>query len=87
MRQGRAIRLGPEIDVEIMVDAQTSMLDIDVDLQEVGSLGHHVGVELLVPWPKQGVGHVQTLAIQAELQHLRTAKQLMALDLQTTDDN
>ena len=43
----------------------------------------HVRVELPVPGTEEGRGHVQPLAVEAELQHLSGAADRLALQVET----
>ena len=38
MRQGRPIRLGAKVDIEVVVNAQAALLVVDIDLRSNGSL-------------------------------------------------
>src|SRR5918998_220249 len=62
-----------EVHVEVLVDLHASLFGVAVDLEQVGALFGHLGVELVVPAAIERVGHIESLAIERELQHLRAA--------------
>ena len=61
------------IDYRMIIDDR-SVSSHDTDLA-------HVGVELLVPGREEGSGHIQSLTVQTELQHLRCSVDNLALDV------
>src|SRR5436190_5518024 len=69
-----------EINVEVLVDFQATVLRIAVHLQEIRPCFGDLGVELVIPRTIERVGDVEPLAIKAELKHLRTAIELMILN-------
>src|ERR687889_2538358 len=59
-----------EVHVEVLVDLHAPLFGVAVDLEQVGTLFGHLGVELVVPAAVERVGHVESLAVERELQHL-----------------
>src|SRR5690348_11595060 len=80
MSAGWATGLLAEIYVEVLVDFQTALCGITVDLQEVGARFAKIGVELIVPNAIERISDVEPFAIEAELEHLGSALQIMPLD-------
>src|SRR5262245_29792570 len=76
-------RLRPKIDTEILVQLHPARLRIAIDLQQRRALFSDLRIELIVPARKERVGDVQPLAVEAELQHLRPAGDLLALHRRT----
>src|SRR5215210_6514926 len=70
-----------EVHVEVLVDLHASLFGVAVDLEQVGALFGHLGVELVVPAAVERVGHVESLAVERELQHLWAALQPATRDL------
>src|SRR5918998_6669577 len=70
-----------EVHVEVLVDLHASLFGVAVDLEQVGALFGHLGVELVVPAAIERVGHVESLAVERELQHLWAALQSATRDL------
>src|SRR5687767_8217815 len=64
-----------EVHVEVLVDLHAPLFGVAVDLEQVGALFGHLGVELVVPAAIERVGHIEPLAVQRELEHLRAAIQ------------
>lgn len=68
MRKHRAIRLRAKINEEVRVEGEAALCRVHINLEQVGAVLGHVGVELLVPRGEEGVGGVQALAVQAAQQ-------------------
>src|SRR5215204_1275621 len=64
-----------EVHVEVLVYLHTALFGVAVDLEQVGALFGHLGVELVVPAAIERVGHVESLTVEGELQHLWAALQ------------
>src|SRR5215210_4570750 len=64
-----------EVHVEVLVDLHAPLFGVAVDLDSVGALFGHLGVELVIPAAVERVGHIEPLAIERELEHLRAAIQ------------
>src|SRR5690606_10601856 len=79
VRPGRAAGVGAEGDEEGLGGAQAAGRRGAVDPHHVGTLLGEVAVELVVPGTEQRVGYVQALAVEAELEHLRTTAQRRAV--------
>src|SRR5579885_907039 len=62
-----------EVHVEVLVDRQAAVHGIAVHLQDVRAGLRQIRIELVIPDAVERIGHVEPLAIQAELQHLRAA--------------
>src|SRR5437870_3640616 len=77
---GGAVGLLAEIDVEALVErhAALALRGVAIDLQEVGALLGDLRIELVVPFAVEGVGDVEAFAVEAELEHLRAAAELLA---------
>src|SRR5215212_12214510 len=78
-----------KVHVEVFVDLHAAILGIAVDLEQVGTFLGHLGVKLVVPAAIKRVGHIEPLAVERELEHLRAAIQfasrgLLALAEQTS---
>ena len=85
MGQGRTIRLLAKIYEEVGVDSQSSFLSVNIDLQHVGALlDKIITIELLIPTAEKWVGYVYPLAIQAQLNHLRSTSKSMPLIIEHT---
>ena len=52
---------------------QASLVRVAVDHYHVRSVALYVRIELVVPCAEERVGHIETLAVQAQLDHLRSA--------------
>src|SRR5262249_11740631 len=70
-----------EVDEEALVERHAAVHGVAVDLEKRGASPRHVGVELVVPRAQERVRHIEPLAVQAELQHLWPALQLVSLHL------
>src|SRR5262249_50718570 len=81
VRARRTSSLLAEVDEEPLVELHAAVARVAIDLQQVRSLFRQVGIELVVPAAVERVGDVESLAVQAELQHLRPASQLAAVRL------
>jgi len=77
----RATWLLTEIDIEVLVDLQATILRVAIDLQDIRSCFGKLGIELVIPATEERVGHVQALPIQAKLEHLWPTQQLVTLDI------
>src|SRR5215217_1739824 len=78
-----------EVHVEVLVDLHPAVLGVAVDLEQVRAFLGELGVELVVPAAIERVGHIEPLAVERELEHLRAAIQfvprgLLALAEQAT---
>src|SRR6185369_2980700 len=62
-----------EINEEALVEFQAALFGVRIDLQHKRTVLGDVGIELVVPTAEERVGHVQALAVEAQLQHLRAA--------------
>src|SRR5215216_4796192 len=78
---GGSSRFFTEVHVEVLVDLHAPLFGVAVDLEQVGALFGHLGVELVVPAAIKRVGHVESLAVERELQHLWAALQPAPRDL------
>jgi hypothetical protein len=78
--EGRPFRFFAKINKEIGVERQPAVDIIDVNLNHVRAFLDHGRVKLLVPCTEEGVGSVETLPIQTQLDHLWPASQLCALN-------
>ena len=97
MSQDRTVRLLTKVNTELVVELHAAILSVAVDHQHhraflkydsshdlrTGISTHvtHVGVELLVPGGEQRRGHVQSLPVKTELQHLRSSPDPLVLDV------
>src|SRR5215210_3211967 len=70
-----------EVHVEVLVDLHAPLFGVAVDLEQVGALFGHLGVELVVPAAVERVGDVEPLAVEGELEHLRSTFQLASRGL------
>src|SRR5258708_2598191 len=66
-----------KVNIEIIVDLQAAVLGVTINLQQVGTSLRDIRVELIVPRAIERVGDVQSLAIKAQLEHLRATAQLV----------
>ena len=73
MGTGWAVGFLIEIDDELLVHLQATLVRIAVDLHQPGTFLGDVGIELIIPSAVERVGDEQPFAILAELNHLRTA--------------
>ena len=80
MGAGRAVGLLAKIDVEALVEGHATLPGVAVDLQEVRAVPGDLGVELVVPGAVEGVGDVEAFAVEAELEHLRSAAEFLAAE-------
>src|SRR5271166_2151441 len=76
----RAVGLLAKIDVEALVEGHATLPGVAVDLQEVRAVPGDLGVELVVPGAVEGVGDVEAFAVEAELEHLRSAAEFLAAE-------
>src|SRR4051812_28647036 len=53
-----------EVHVEVLVDLHAPLFGVAVDLEQVGALFGHLGVELVVPAAIERVGHIEPLAVE-----------------------
>src|ERR1051325_1533173 len=74
------VRLLAEVYEEALVQAQAALFGVAIDLQHVGALLADLRVELVVPAREERVGHIQAFAVEADLQHLRSAVELLAFE-------
>src|SRR5438552_19176571 len=81
VRSGGTIRFFAEIDEKPIVELQSALFRIRVDLQHDRSLLSNVRIELVIPSAEKRVGHIKPLAVEAELQHLRAAGRRLAMNL------
>mmetsp|Transcript_90134 Transcript_90134/g.280602 ORF Transcript_90134/g.280602 Transcript_90134/m.280602 type:complete len:220 (+) Transcript_90134:60-719(+) len=79
----RPERLVAEIHEEVMIHGDPALLNVHIELDHLVSLGNHLRVELLVPSAEEARCHVQALAIQRKLCHVRAALDFNALDPQS----
>lgn len=75
MRQRRSIRLLTKVDEKIRIDRQSALFGVHVQLHNVSTLFDRLGIHFLVPRRVQTRRHVQSFAVQRQLQHLRSALQ------------
>src|ERR1700730_2374838 len=66
-----------KVNIEIIVDLQAAVLGVTINLQQVGTSLRCVFVELIVPRAIERVSDIQSLAIKAQLEHLRATAQLV----------
>src|SRR5215216_1773214 len=78
---GGAGGFSAEVHVEVLVDLHPAVLGVAVDLEQVRAFLGELGVELVVPATIERVGHVEPLAVERELEHLRSTVQLASRDL------
>src|SRR4051812_15455755 len=71
-----------EVNIKGGIDGHAA-LGVAIDLQHPGL---EIGVELVVPGAVERVGHVETAAVHAELQHLRPAIQLARVPVRSVGD-
>merc|ERR1719308_210660 len=71
MGQHRTTGLSSKINHEVRIKLHSPINSVNINDEHHGALVAHLWVELLVPGGEEGGGHIQPLAIQAELQHLR----------------
>ena len=83
MGSSRASRLLAEINIEMLVDLQSTILRVTINLQHVGPRFRQFRIKLVIPRTVQRVRDVQPLPIQTQLQHLRSTMELVPLDIAT----
>src|SRR5262249_2056769 len=76
-----SIRLLAEIDDKPGIDLHSAVFRVAIDHQHAPAIGADLGIELIVPGREQRGRHIETLAVEAELNHLRPAGDLDAVDL------
>ena len=86
MSAGGAFGFLAEVEEEIAVQFEATLLGVGVELQHQRTLPSNVRVELIIPTADERVGHVEPLAIQTELQHLRSTGGLFAANLGSVPD-
>src|SRR5262249_22388543 len=70
---GRTFGFLAEVEEELVVQLETALLGVGIEAQHERTMLSNVRVELIIPAADERVGHVEPLAIEAELQHLRAA--------------
>jgi len=82
MAESWTIGLSTEIDKKIFVHRQTTHLCVHIDQEKLPALLHQVRVELFIPGTEQAGGNIKPLAVERELQHLRSSLDLHTLQNQ-----
>src|SRR4051794_16146736 len=77
---GGAIGLLAEVDEEPLIEFHPPGILIAIDEQNVRALLRNLGIKLIVPLAEQRIRDVEATAVEAELQHLRPARQSFAVD-------
>src|SRR5687768_16661869 len=77
---GGAVRLASEVDEEIRVDRHAAVLGVAIDHHHASAVVPDIRIELVVPGREQGGGDVEPLAVERQLDHLRTAGDAPAVD-------
>ena len=75
VRTCRPVRFVLEREMKVLVERHATVFAVAVDLHQIRSFLLHRRIELIVPRRVERIRHVQTSAVQRQLNHLRTAGQ------------
>src|SRR4029079_17894838 len=80
MAAGGSVRLLAEVNKEALFDLHASLCGVAVDHHHAAAVRADLGIELVVPGGEQRGRDIEPLAVERELDHLRAAGDLAAVD-------